>query len=295
MTTPLATIADALIEFILSLLRDPDAAAAFTDDPETYLETAGLGDICAADVRSVVPVVVDRPDVVSVSPPEVSVTTPAPTIIVRPHPEPPQQQLIREIANIVNNFSIDNRATILDQSVNQSIWAEGDVTQLFDQEAVVAAGDDSVAAGADVDIDSSTTDIDAGDIAVGNTDTDVEIEDSFNDESVQVGQELESDVEDSFNDQSTAVDQDVDVEDSFTQSTETTVEQSTVVNVSEPTPEAEATAVPVEEAAAVTGTAEETVDVSPDYTDEGTEESPVYTDEAMIEEPPLHDGFDDQP
>ena len=53
MTTPLATIADALIEFILSLLRDPEAAAEFEQDPEGTLAANGLSDVCADDVRAV--------------------------------------------------------------------------------------------------------------------------------------------------------------------------------------------------------------------------------------------------
>lgn len=83
MTTPMATIADALIEFILGLLGDPEAAAEFAEDPEGAFEAAGLGDICAADVRSVAPVVIDRPEVISVSPRHVTVDTP-PTIVFRP-------------------------------------------------------------------------------------------------------------------------------------------------------------------------------------------------------------------
>ena len=43
MATPLATVADALIEFILSLLRDPAAVAEFKADPQK-VPTAGLGD-----------------------------------------------------------------------------------------------------------------------------------------------------------------------------------------------------------------------------------------------------------
>lgn len=273
-TTPLATIADALIEFILGLLRDPDAAAAFEEDPDASLAYAGLGDICAADVRSVLPVVVDRPEVVSVSPPDLTVTTPPPTVIVRPHPEQPKHDLMREIKNVINNFSIDNRATIVDQSVNQSIWAEGDVTQFFDQEAVIAAGDHSVAAGKDADVDNSTTDIDAGDIAIGNTDTHVVIDDAFNDGSTHVDVVAESDIDDSFNDQSSAVSTEVSVEDSFIDTTETTVEQSIVVNDPPPTPQ----------------TADPTV-----YVEEPTEESTDYADETMVEEPPLDEDFEDQP
>ena len=292
MTTPMATIADALIEFILGLLGDPEAAAEFAEHPEGAFEAAGLGDICAADVRSVAPVVIDRPEVISVSPPDVTVNTP-PTIVFRPpHPEEPKHELIREIANIVNNFSFDNRATILDQSVNQSIWAEGDVTQLFDQDAVVAAGDESVAGGENVDIDNSTTDIEAGDISIGNTDTDVEIEDSFNDESVDV----ELDLEASANDQSSTVEQDVSVEDSFNESTETTIDGSTVVNAPASTPQVEesaaAAAEPVQEVADYA--AETTPDSSLDTID-SISDSPEYTDEALIEEQPLDAEFDDQP
>ncbi len=257
MTTPLATVADALIEFILSLLRDPEAAAAFEADPDTALQQAQLGDVCGDDVRTVMPVVVDRPEVVAVSPPDITVTPPPPTIIVRP--DHPKHDLIREIQKVVNNFTIDNRATIVDQSVNQTIWAEGDVTQLFDQEAVIAAGDDSIAAGEDVGIDNSTTDIETGDIAVGNTDTDVEITDSFIDNSVTVDAEVESEVEDSFNDGSSTVHTDVSVE------TSVAVDPAPVVPEPEPT-------VYVEEA----------------------EETLTYVDEPL-EELPVDAEFDDQP
>lgn len=221
MTNPLTTISDALIEFILSLLSDPTAALEFEQDPDGALANAGLSDICAADVRSVVPVVVDRPDVVNL--------VPAPTYVVKPQPMPepaePRPELIREIERVINHFKIDNRTTIVDQSVNQSIWADGDVTQVFDQEAVIAAGDGSVAAGDDAAIDESTTDIDAGDIAIGNTDADVDITDSFKDQSTNVDVDVDSDVDDSLNDQSSTVDTNVDTDDSFTNETETTLEQ----------------------------------------------------------------------
>lgn len=274
MTTPLTTIADALIEFILSLLSDPEAAAEFEQDPDASLAYSGLSDICAADVRSVVPVVVDRPDVIQVMPPSVEVTPP--TVIVKPQPYEPKQDLIREIANVVNHFKIDNRSTIVDQSVNQSIWAEGDVTQLFDQEAVIATGDNSVAAGQDADIDNSSTDIDAGDIAIGNTDTDVEVNDSFNDGSTNVDVDIDSEVDDSLNDQSKTVETDVDIDDSFNDHTETNVEQSTVATVTE-------SAAYSDEPAAYS-------DEPADYSEPPTD----YSDEGATEELPAED-FDDQP
>ena len=285
MTTPLATVADALIEFILSLLRDPEAAAAFEADPDTALQQAQLGDVCGDDVRTVMPVVVDRPEVVAVSPPDITVTPPPPTIIVRP--DHPKHDLIREIQKVVNNFTIDNRATIVDQSVNQTIWAEGDVTQLFDQEAVIAAGDDSIAAGEDVGIDNSTTDIETGDIAVGNTDTDVEITDSFIDNSVTVDAEVESEVEDSFNDGSSTVHTDVSVEDSFTNETETT---QTVEGQSTTPP---TTAVSVETSVAV-DPAPVVPEPEPTVYVEEAEETLTYVDEPL-EELPVDAEFDDQP
>jgi hypothetical protein len=48
-----------LHDFVLDLLTNPEARAAFELDPEGTLNAAGLGDITAADVRDVVPLVVD--------------------------------------------------------------------------------------------------------------------------------------------------------------------------------------------------------------------------------------------
>ena len=42
MSLTLATVADALIEFILSLLRDPEVAAEFDEDPDQALAARGL-------------------------------------------------------------------------------------------------------------------------------------------------------------------------------------------------------------------------------------------------------------
>jgi hypothetical protein len=128
------------------------------------------------------------------------------------------------------DISIVNRPTTVSNSVNQNIWtgdggdAEGgggyfpsdlerggggggdeggdggDVDQNFDQENVVASGENSQAAGDDAWQDNSSTTITVGDIAVDSFNT----EDSYN-------HELEVDIEDSFN----PTDVDVEVEDSF--------------------------------------------------------------------------------
>lgn len=162
MSATLATIADALIEFILSLLRDPEAAAEFEADPEGTLAQRGLSNASAADVCAVAPVIAERPEVV---PMQIIKVASAPSHTPDPAP------VVREINTITNSFSyIDDRDTLVDQSVNQNIWAGGDVTQVFDQEAVIASGDDSMAAGDDAtvstDIDQSTTIGAGGDVAI---------------------------------------------------------------------------------------------------------------------------------
>lgn len=48
-----------LHDFVLNLLTNPDARSAFEIDPEGALREAGLADISVADVRDVVPLVVD--------------------------------------------------------------------------------------------------------------------------------------------------------------------------------------------------------------------------------------------
>lgn len=160
MSTPVATVADALIAFIMSLLRDPAAVEEFDAAPKAVLASNGLQDACLEDVQAVKPVIVDHPVVVEkpYSPP------PPPP----PHEKP--DAVIKEIKNIVHQFTtIDARSTIVDQSVNQNIWTGGgDVTQIFDQEAVVASGDEAVAAGDDATIVDSEVDVTVGDVAVGN-------------------------------------------------------------------------------------------------------------------------------
>ncbi|MET0812685.1 MAG: IniB N-terminal domain-containing protein [Microbacterium sp.] len=174
MSLTLTSIADALIEFILSLLRDPAAAAEFDDDPEGMLAQRGLNHANASDVASVAPIVIERTQVIQVVKP----------VAVEHHANP----VVREIKQITTHVQwVDDRDTIVDQSVNQNIWAEGDVTQTFDQEAVVASGDDALAAGENLDneetLDQSTTIEAGGDANIGN-DTDVTvIEDSLNEDS----------------------------------------------------------------------------------------------------------------
>lgn len=215
MSVTLATIADALIEFILSLLRDPEAAAEFERDPEAALSSRGLGNATAADVCAVAPVIAERAQVVPVPEP-------------RPSPPDPPTPTVREINAITNSFSyIDDRDTVLDQSVNQNIWANGDVTQVFDQEAVVASGDGAMAAGDDATVENTidnSTDIDAGDdVAIGSDVTETDVDGSFNettDTTTTTDSSTTTTVDDALNQGTTTTT----TEDSFTDTTAVTTD-----------------------------------------------------------------------
>ncbi|WP_300267535.1 IniB N-terminal domain-containing protein [Microbacterium sp.] len=273
MSTPVATIADALIAFILSLLHDPEAAEEFEADPGPAMHGAGLQGACVADVRAVAPVVVDHP----------SVTPKPPSPDPDPTPPDPVDPVVREIVNLVNQFTtVDARSTIVDQSVNQNIWTEGgDVTQLFDQEAVVASGDESVAAGDDASIVNSDTDITTGDVSIGNdeyndsfnqdnSDT-TTVDDSFQDNSTGDAS-TNAVVDDSFQDNSTDVDVVVD---------DSNVADSTVEAAPAPEPAPAPASAAVEEPADVlesdmTATADDSYE---------SDAAGTVMDEPMIEEP----------
>jgi len=259
MSTPVATIADALMEFILSLLRDPAAVAELDAEPEAVLARNGLSDVCVEDVRAVTPVIVERADV-------------TPTPYVPPYkPGPPTPPTpAKEIVNVANHFKIENRPTIIDQSVNQNIWAKGDVLQVFDQEAVVASGEHSVAAGDDAGVDNSTDETTIGDVTIGE-DGEFIFEDEtdlFDDEVLPTA------------DESTVAPLDAPVDAALAPLEEAPAEEAPAEEA--PAEEAPVAEAPVEEAPAVV-VEEATVETATEYAP--TEQEVAY------EEPPAEDQF----
>ncbi|GAA1928926.1 hypothetical protein GCM10009775_21220 [Microbacterium aoyamense] len=280
MSLTLTTIADALIEFILSLLRDPAAAAEFDEDPEGMLAHRGLNHASASDVASVAPIVIERTQVIQVVKP----------VHVEHHPNP----VVREIKQVTTHVQwVDDRDTVVDQSVNQNIWAEGDVTQTFDQEAVVASGDEAMAAGEDLDneesLDQSTTIEAGGDANIGN-ETDVTvIEDSMNEDSDTSTSTDESTVvvvEDSANDESTDVAIDESGNTAIEDASVTQIDGPVIVDdtgagfVVEETPAEQV----VEEPATEEIVVEEPADVYPDAAAEYTEADVSTDSSAAFEE-----------
>ncbi|MDQ0677193.1 hypothetical protein QFZ30_000575 [Arthrobacter pascens] len=260
------TLANQLVQFLMSLFNNPATAQNFLNDPERALEDAGLGKVSAADVDAVMPVVLDyAPITVNASSFDREYNTGGNSAWTGynggggggnggggHHDD--HSHAVQQLHHVVNNYSytstVDDRDTVTDQSINQNVWADGDVKQFFDNDAIIASGDQAMAAGDDFKVedsfnveDSYNTDnsednsINAGrDASVGNVEIDVVADDSFNtDNSVDIDAELENvgntdnsdnsvEIEKSFNDDSETTK--VEVDDSFNdQSTEVAIEE----------------------------------------------------------------------
>ena len=50
-------MANPLLDFVMSLVRDPDAAAQYAADPAQAIQAANLTDVTSADVNALIPVV----------------------------------------------------------------------------------------------------------------------------------------------------------------------------------------------------------------------------------------------
>ncbi|MCU1634709.1 MAG: hypothetical protein JWM61_3361, partial [Micrococcaceae bacterium] len=179
----MTTLASDLLDFLMNLFNDADAANEFISDPEAALAQAGLSNVCMDDVDAVMPVVLDyapvsfggnndssfdrRYDTGGNSSGDVtpgaytpgtgggSTTTPGggggtttpttpggggtttPTTPTTPGSPATggddnyHVNAVQQLMHVVNNYSytssVDDRDTITDQSVNQNIWANGDV------------------------------------------------------------------------------------------------------------------------------------------------------------------------
>jgi hypothetical protein len=240
------SITQLLLDFLLNLLKDPKAAEEFKADPQGVLDAHGLGNITEEDCDAVIPVVLDFAPVSAIGD---RVYETGGNVLHGGdsnygggngggghgggghgggghgggHAPVDTSPAVAQLTHVVNNYSyseIDDRDTITDQSVNQNIWALGDVEQWFDNDAIVASGDGAAAAGDDAFVDNSddhSTNIDVGgDVNIGNT------EDSYNDDhSTDNSVDVDVDVEDSiianesFNEEETDNSTNVDIEDSL--------------------------------------------------------------------------------
>ncbi len=171
------TLANDLVQFLMRLFGDREAIQEFLDDPERALAEHGLGNVGSADVDAAMPVVLDyAPITVNASSldrlhntggnsawagttaahvgsaPAIHAGVHSPVQGGTDYDHDDHAHAVQQLHHVVNHFSytsnttlLDDRDTMTDQSVNQNIWAHGDVEQWFDHDAVVAAGDHAVA------------------------------------------------------------------------------------------------------------------------------------------------------
>jgi hypothetical protein len=189
-----------LLDFILSLLSDDETKAAFIANPDQVLADAGLSDVCSEDISDAMTYVAEYHPVSNVGNREYNLGNDRGDRDYgdnweyrheggRPHegwrPDPgldSHAAAVQQLEYISNNYTYsDSHDTVIDKSVNQSIWNEGKLTQTFNDNSVTAT-DHSVAAGRDISGDVANGDGNVvGDNAqVGNTSNDYSTHGSFN-------------------------------------------------------------------------------------------------------------------
>ncbi|MDT7629962.1 MAG: hypothetical protein QOI50_1892 [Pseudonocardiales bacterium] len=139
-----------LLDWLLSLLRDPDARAAFQADPDGYLNECGFHDVSSADVHDALSLISDSDH----SHNNHGVH----------YPPPHDYHGHNDAGHYLNNYITNNYTTIeehntnIDNSVHQDIDTHGgDFDQVIDNDPVVASGDGAVAAGGDIRDSTLTT------------------------------------------------------------------------------------------------------------------------------------------
>ncbi|MGH3795656.1 MAG: IniB N-terminal domain-containing protein [Pseudonocardiaceae bacterium] len=144
------TMATSLMDFILSLLQDDHAKAAFAANPDKALHDAGLSGVCGQDVSDAMSYVAEYHPVSFVGNREYNVGNTAVSQTASSHEPDVHATAVHQLEYVSNNYSyVDSHDTIIDKSVNQNIWNSGSLTQSFDDHSVTAT-DHSVAAGDDI-------------------------------------------------------------------------------------------------------------------------------------------------
>jgi hypothetical protein len=253
------TTSTSLLDLLLNLFRDPEAMAAFKDDPNGYL--APCGDISPDDVRDALVLLNDNQDAdfsreynTGSSHTSGHGHVPPPPPVPEKHEgESDHEAAVRYVNTYITNNYVDDRDTIIDNSVNQQIdTGGGDFDQDIDIDSTAATGDGAVAAGDDIEGSNIVTGDDnqvgdgnvSGDGNVVGDDNDVVSGDnntsafgdgdanntSLDDVEVSDGGALavggnatgEQDIDGSFNDTTTSTENNTEFDDSFNQDNDDT-------------------------------------------------------------------------
>lgn len=148
MTTSTST---SLLDWILTLFKDPDAREAFRADPDKYAAQHGFENVSAADMQDVLCVAADSQPAHSDhgdhgDHSHRSDYSPPPS---HHHGEAAPHYLNRYITN--NYQTVEKHETNIDQSIHQNVDTHGgDFDQHIDNDPVVASGDGAVATAGDI-------------------------------------------------------------------------------------------------------------------------------------------------
>ena len=185
------TVAKEVVQFLMDIFGDRQAAQGFLDDPEGVLEKHGLAGVSSADVDAAMPVVLDyAPLSVTASAADRDFNAGAGTGHAGGGGSPlpaggghdDHGQAVEQLTHVVANYSYsstpDDRGALPDQSPALNIWADGDLEQWFDNDSVPEFGDPAISAGTgtgfadiridgffDLDADSDTATVSAGQAA----------------------------------------------------------------------------------------------------------------------------------
>ncbi|MCE0765367.1 IniB N-terminal domain-containing protein [Pseudonocardia kujensis] len=246
-----------LLEFLLKLIGNDEESLElqqdFRENPYETLRDAGLEDLTAEDVHDALVLIQDN-DTASFDRNYDTGSNHLVAAAAAPHHGGGHHEgghdghkgAVDYINRYVTNNYVDDRDTIVDNSVNQHIDTDGgDFRQTIDTDVVTASGDGAVAAGGDIEDSVVTT---GDDNIVGDDNNVVEGDGnttafgtgnansaSFEDVSVDEGGALsvggsatgDHDVSDSYNSVSNETNTSVDIEDSYNQSSEVSVSEET--------------------------------------------------------------------
>lgn len=129
------TAATSLLDFILNLLKDPQAQAVFRASPEQVLAANGLTGVSAADIRETLPLVTDNRYV------ELNgshhLVSPS---VVPSAGDSGMHAVIHYLHHITRLYRYDDHGVHAHDPGHGSIWAVGDVTQNLDDGHTVTDG-----------------------------------------------------------------------------------------------------------------------------------------------------------
>ncbi len=128
------TAATSLLDFILRLLKDPQAQAEFRASPEQVLAANGLTDVSAADIRDTLPLVTDNRFV------ELNSSHAVAAAIVPAAGGSRIHGAIQYLHHITCTYRYDDHGAHAHDLGHGNIWAAGNVSPTFDDSHVGTGG-----------------------------------------------------------------------------------------------------------------------------------------------------------